>query len=494
MLQEIAAKRLAKLRSDKPPDISSAWSPHPGPQTQFWDSTCREILYGGAAGGGKSAAITALPLKWVHLPEFEAVILRRETTQLDDLIQKSEALVPKVFPGLNPTHSPHFEWKFPSGAKLKYRHCQRLDDYKKFDGWEINLLCFDELTHFTEKQYKYICARVRSPDRNLPTYIRASTNPGGPGHEWVMHRWRAWLVPGAQCDGLEERSDGKSKLPPAKPGEVLWIRTEDGKETYYREDPGKEPGRPAALTRTFIPAQIEDNPAILEDEAYLATLEGLDAVRRRQLRGGDWLVKPAAGLLFKRGWVQFVDSVPRNVRRVRAWDLAATLPSDENPDPDWTVGALLAVDSENTIYVENIVRDRTTPGAVRDLIVSTAELDPRGTVISIPQDPGQAGKSQVANLMSHLVGHMVESAPVTGDKVTRFGPFSSSAEHGMVKIVRGDWNKALVEELESFPTKGIHDDQADAVADAFRLLTESGAGRFLAAMEAIEERGGLVFA
>src|SRR5690606_29111291 len=134
--------------------------------------------------------------------------------------------------------SPNYEWTFPAGGKAKFRHCQKPGDYKKYDGWEINLLCFDELTHFTERQYKYLCARVRSSRPELPTLIRATTNPGGPGHEWVFRHWGAWLDPEFMAEGLEPRFDGDKPLPPAKPGEVWWIRTlDDGREVYYREKP-----------------------------------------------------------------------------------------------------------------------------------------------------------------------------------------------------------------------------------------------------------------
>jgi predicted phage terminase large subunit-like protein len=465
------------------PRIEAAWTPNPGPQSEFYNSTCREVLYGGAAGGGKSAALTALPLRWSTLPGFEAVTFRRESTQLDDLTQKSEQLFPKVYAGLEPVRSPNYEWTFPAGGKLKYRHCQREHDYKKYDGWEINLVCFDELTHFTEKQYKAICARVRSANPKLPTLIRSTTNPGGDGHEWVFKHWGAWLDPEFKAPGLPTRKgpDGK-KLPPALPGEVWWVRTlDDSSEAYFREEPNFGPGVAPALSRTFIPAKLEDNPHLLDnDPAYVAQLNALDPVRRAQLRNGDWLIRPGAGRYFKRTWVDFVDQAPANpLRRVRAWDLAGTEKKDSKSDPDWTVGVLMSLGRDGRIYVEDVVRFRGNPGEVTRQIKATAELDTQGITIVLPQDPGQAGKFQANSFRQELRGWIVKARPVSGDKVTRFGPFSTQAEGQLVSLVRGKWNAPYCEELEGFPDVA-HDDQVDATSDAFKFV--SSVNRLFAAV------------
>lgn len=473
-------RQLAKDRqgSTEPPKLSDFWKPNPGPQAQFFNSTCHEVLYGGAAGGGKSAAITALPLKWAHIPGFSALTLRRTFKQGKQLRKYSRQLYQSVFPGLKPIKSENYLWPFPSGAEASYGHCQNEDDHEQYDGEEIHLLCFDELTHFTETQYLYISGRVRSSDPRHPTYIRATTNPGGPGHDWVFKRWGAWLNPDFQAPGLEARYVGGVRVPSAKPGEVLFIETIDGVEHYHRED------GPRRLSRTFIPAMLADNPHMGEE--YQLQIDQMDPVRRAQLGDGDWLIKPAAGLYFKRRWVEIIPEAPEGVRWIRNWDLAATEPNEENKDPDWTRGVKIGK-LGSTIFIGGLESCRSTPGSVADLIKTTAGLDGHSVSIGLPQDPGQAGKSQVSQYVELLEGFTVLSETESGDKVTRFGPFSTQAEHGNVKLIKGDWNEELIRELEAFPTKGVHDDIVDAVSGGYRKLT-SGAANFIDAMNAFESR------
>lgn len=490
LLPSIARRRLeriAQARGPAAPSIEEHWRPNPGPQEQFFNSDCREILYGGSAGGGKSAALTALLLKYSHLPGFNGVVFRRESGQFRDLIVKSEALFPRVYPGLTPVYSPHFKWTFPAGGTAHYRHLQHEKDARAYDGWEINFLGFDELTHFLESQYLALLARVRSSDPRLPRIIRSTTNPGGPGHDWVFRRWGAWLDPEFDAQGLGRRvSDDGAPAPPALPGEVLWVRTlDDGTERFYRERPPDEPGLPPALSRTFIPAKLSDNPHLAQnDPEYVAALNSLDPVRRAQLKEGDWLVKPAAGLLFKRSWVQFVDAVPAGALRVRYWDLAATEDSSD-ANPDWTVGVLLAK-VDDLVFIEDVIRVRSNPGEVERLIINTAEADGPSVFVGLPQDPGQAGKFQASHLVKRLEGFTTLVEIESGDKVTRFGPFSAQAEHGNVRIVRGAWNKAYIEELEAFPTKGVKDDQVDATSGAYKRAV-GDLFNLVGAMNALQE-------
>ncbi len=177
---------------------------------------------------------------------------------------------------------------------------------------------------------------------------------------------------------------------------------------------------------------------------------------------------PAGGTLFKVGLLGTLDALPAGCKLVRAWDLAATKKLGTR-DPDWTVGALLAKTPQDAWVIVDVVRLRGGPEEVEQTIVATAQRDGRGVRISLPQDPGQSGKMQVLYLTKKLAGWRVDSSPETGDKVTRAAPFASQVNVGNVSMLRGAWNRPMIEELGGFPN-GSHDDQVDALSRAFAGL------------------------
>ena len=437
------------------------WRPNPGPQSQFLASTAYEVLYGGQAGGGKSAALIAMPLRWATHPEFNGLVLRRESTQLGNLLTKARKVYAPAFPGAH-FHGTENRWTFPAGATLRFNHCKEENDKYDYQGDEFAFVGFDELTHFSRSQYLEIATRIRSASAGLPRYLRATTNPGGIGHEWVFERWGAWLNPNYEAEGLAiRRTSNGRRLPPARPGEVLWVLRKGDRDTFVPR------GTPRAKSRQFIPAALADNPALLqEDPDYETRLDDLDPVRRAQLKGGDWLAKPGAGLYFKRDWFSFLDSAPAGIRWVRAWDLAATTPTPTT-DPDWTVGVKLGLHGD-AIVIGHIARMRGNPGEVERFVRQTAEADGRTVPIRLPQDPGQAGVAQAATYQKMLDGWSVRFVRPTGDKITRAGPLSAQASPPArrVVLVRGTWTDAFLDEAEGFP-EGAHDDQIDAAADAY---------------------------
>lgn len=438
------------------PASGERWSPNLGPQTSFLASSAYEVLYGGAAGGGKSEGLLVGPLRFVHLPRFRGILFRRTFPELEkSLIQRSFQYYQPAFPGARYNEQKHV-WKFLSGALIYFSHLEHDKSVFDHQSAEYQYIGFDELTSFTRWQYTYMLSRARSSS-GIPIRIRSGTNPGGEGHSWVQKRWAPWLGP------PEEEADTYDG-PRAEPGRVLhYVNEAEGERWVSR-------GTLRALSRVFIPAKLADNPHI--DSGYADRLMGLDAVTRARLKDGNWLIRPARGLYFKRGWLRFVDVVPAGARRFRYWDLAAT-EEGGGEDPDWTVGVLLAI-YEGQIFIESVIRFRGTPREVEATILATAEVDGVGVHIGLPQDPGQAGKFQASYLIGKLQGYVVHAAPETGDKVTRAGPISAQAEAGNVALVRGRWNAQCVGELESFP-EGKHDDVVDALSGAYARLVGSPA-------------------
>ncbi len=197
-------------------------------------------------------------------------------------------------------------------------------------------------------------------------------------------------------------------------------------------------------------------------------LLSLPTLERERLLGGNWKIRPAAGLYFKREWCAVVDAIPADLDVVRYWDLAATEKTEFN-DPDWMVGIKLGRDKDGGYWLLDMVRARANPGDVDTLLLNTAMLDGKQVRIGFGQDPGQAGKSQALHLVRALSGFTVTPTSESGDKLTRFGPFSSQCRAGNVKIRRGSWNEELFRALEGFPELA-HDDEVDACSGALEML------------------------
>lgn len=173
---------------------------------------------------------------------------------------------------------------------------------------------------------------------------------------------------------------------------------------------------------------------------------------------------PAEGGIFKPDQLQVIDALPAlTVRWVRGWDLASTT------DGDWTAGVRIGKLSDGRFVIADSLRLRAGPDQRDAAILNTASADSRSTRVSLPQDPGQAGKTQVLYLTRSLAGYPVTSSPESGDKVTRAEPIAAQINVGNVMMLRGDWNKTFTDELRMFPN-GAHDDQVDALSRAFSEL------------------------
>ncbi|ASP79651.1 phage terminase large subunit [Sinorhizobium meliloti] len=439
--------------------------PQPGPQTAFLASPADIAIYGGSAGGGKTWALLMEPLRHIANPQFGAVFFRRSTVQVRNeggLWDESE----KLYPAIGASPKEHvLQWSFPSGASVSFAHLEHDKTVLNWQGSQIPLICFDELTHFSAKQFWYMVSRNRSMSGVRP-YIRATCNPDA--DSWVAEFISWWIDQGTGLP-IPERA-GVLRWFVRIGDAIIWGNSPQDLAHYTapNEDGIDSPIPPKSVT--FVPAKLSDNRALMAaDPSYLASLMALPTVERERLLGGNWKIRPAAGLMFRRDWCEVVSTVPAGVVRwMRGWDIAAT-PKTESNDPDATAGTKIGKLSDGRYIVAHHTSDFLSPSGVERLIKNTASNDGEDVHISLPQDPGQAGKSQVSSMTKMLAGYSVRATPESGDKVTRFSPFSAQAEAGNVLVLKGPWNEAWFSSLEGFP-EATHDDDADSTSRAFNAL------------------------
>lgn len=440
--------------------------PQPGPQEQFLGSPADIAIYGGAAGGGKTWSLLLEPLRHINNPDFGAVFFRRNTVQVRNEGGLWDESV-KIYPGAGGVgREIPLDWKFPSGSKISMAHLEHDKTVLNYQGAQIPLQLYDELTHFTEKQFFYMLSRNRSMCGVRP-YIRATCNPDA--DSWVA-KFIAWWIDQETGLPIPERS-GVIRYFVRVGEKIVWGNNPEELAGHtMTDDEGQQvPIPPKSVT--FIASKLTDNKALMQaDPGYMASLLALPMVDRERLLNGNWKIRPAAGLLFQRGWCEVIDVAPANVRWVRGWDLAAT-PKTEGTDPDATSGTKIGQLADGRYIVGHHVKDWLSPAGVRTLLKNTASQDGKATRISVPQDPAQAGKDQKRSIAQDLAGYDVRFAPQTGDKVTRFSSFSAQAEAGNVLVLRGDWNDDWFTALEGFP-EAKHDDEADSTSWAFNELAK----------------------
>ena len=275
------------------------FKPNPGPQTDFRAAGEREVLYGGSAGGGKSYAMLADPLRYMGHPAFSGLLLRHTTEELRELIFKSQELYPKIWPGIKWSER-KMQWTAPSGARLWMSYLDRDDDVLRYQGLAFSWIGFDELTQWQSPYaWNYMRSRLRSTAPDLPIYMRATTNPGGRGHHWVK---KMFIDPSAYGKAFDATD--------IETGEVL------------RYPSGHSKAGKALFKRRFIPARLSDNPYLSDAGDYEAMLLSLPEQQRRQLLEGDWDIKEGAAFTEFNRDIHVVEpfDIPNNWVKFRACD------------------------------------------------------------------------------------------------------------------------------------------------------------------------------
>lgn len=277
----------------------------------------REVLYGGAAGGGKSSALLLAALQYVDVPSYSAILFRKTYADL----ALPGALMDRATEWLAGSGAKwdgkEKTWRFPSGATLSFGYLDNKDDHYRYQGAEFQCIGFDELTQFPEHQYRYLFSRLRRlAGSAIPIRMRAASNPGGIGHEWVKKRF------------LREQSPD----------------------------------------RLFVPARLSDNPH-LDQSAYTASLHQLDPITRAQLLAGDW--DAYQGGRFKRAWFkryhpELLDNdlyyvlagrERRSAKVSDCWNMVICDPAaSEKETADYTVIGAFAVTPLRDLLVLDVVR------------------------------------------------------------------------------------------------------------------------------------------
>lgn len=223
------------------------------------------------------------------------------------------------------------------------------------------------------------------------------------------------------------------------------------------------------VTPIFTDPRQHDGELLFPERFGEAQVADLERTMGTYASAGQLQQRPAprGGGMFRRDWFPVVDAAPAGCKWVRGWDLAATA----NDTAAWTAGVRIGRAPDGRFYIADSRRIQGSAADAERLIVNTASQDGAEVAGSLPQDPGQAGKAQAQYLIRQLAGYAYRATPESGDKETRALPLAAQAEAGNVLIVRGQWNREFLDELETFPM-GKFKDQVDAASRAFADLVK----------------------
>lgn len=382
------------------------------------------------------------------------------------LVDKSLELYPKLGGHLNRSE---LRWYFPSGSTIKFWHLSSPDSWTDWQGSEVSLFEFDQLEEFTQTQFLKILGCGRSTCGVKPQII-ATMNPDA--NSWIRKLIDWWLAPDGYID-LE------------KNGAIRYftvIQDEDDNPQFlwvdkdWCDDNGQPP-----KSITFIVSDVWDNPALLESNPeYLSSLMAQNAVDRERYlgqkgRGGNWNITETAGITFRSEWFGIVDCLPDfrpDIKKcVRAWDLAATEKDYSDPTASVKMMTVNNDDGQQIFYVLGITNEVMSPDAIEKRILGCANSDGNKYPIRWEQEQGgSAAIRDTAARMRMLSGYNSGGILAWGDKVKRAKGLSMAAEQRRVKLLRGTWNDAFLNQFKDFPDMCDHDDIVDAASYAYNYL------------------------
>lgn len=474
-------------------------APQKGLQTLAMNVKADVIFYGGAAGSGKSRLILMKPLQYINDPHFEGIFFRRVTTQLagaGGLWPESK----KLYAGFNTNFSEKgMKHTFKSKATLKFSHMEHEKNADDHQGLQYSAIFFDELTHFTEYQFTYLLSRLRS-EADMDSFCMATMNPDP--DSWVV-KWVEWYL------------DEDGFFIPERNGKIRHFIVHEN-QPIFRDTAQELKDEFPELLRIYNPVDdvwvnlepktfcalfgtIFDNPALIKaNPNYLAELKSLPVVDRARLLDGNWYYRPKGANYFQRDWLHKADKVPAKAMCCRAWDKAATEPSEVYRQPDYTASVRVWKDTSGYFYITgDYIKDafddkdhqvlgkfRKRAGDRDNMILKQAQLDGTDCKVVFPVDPASAGKTEFENSAKALTckGFIVKKDPMPAQKskLMRFLPFASACENGLVSIVESSFNpktlEAFLGELEKFTgepsTELRKDDWPDATASGFNYMAK----------------------
>ncbi len=460
----------------------------------FSACTADIAIFGGQAGGGKTWALLLEMARWMFVAGFRGLLLRRtiaDQRKAGGLLDTATDVFGQL--GASKRMSPDIDFIWKSGAKVQLSGCEQEEAIKEWQGAQLDLVGWDELTHFTKFQFWYLYTRMRSAHGKIKPYFRATCNPEP--DSWVRELIAWWI--GADGFAIPERS-GVIRWLCREGDDYRWFDSQAQAQAWLTEigDTDQDP-----VSVTFIPAKLSDNPILLKnDPKYRGRLAVQDAQTRALLLDGNWNARVQPGAFFDRSWFDVYESVPEwkdVVCACRAWDIADSRPTPERPNPDWTAGVLLYLLKNGRVVVCDVQHVRESEGAVDELMARIAVQDGPRVTIGLFQDPASAGKRDVRHLQTAL-RKALPSANITVElagkgkdsKLTYARPFSAYVDPRTMAdgrelravIVRAPWNSAYLGELVAFPPtdKALHDDMVDATGRAWLELAKRRPGGFAA--------------
>lgn len=469
-------------------------------QALFMNSESFMCVFGGSAGSGKTYTSLMRFLRYIHDSNFVGYVFRTNATDL----KKQGGAFPtavKMFTEFDPrvtyTQQP-MVIKFPSGASISFTGMDDEAGRKAIHGIEISAAMVDEAANMLEEDIWWIISRLRT-NADMKPNIWLTCNPDASSYllKWIDDYYlypRGTYVDGELVEGRPNPDvNGDERFYLRVGNDLHWGATS---EELFEKFSSKFPlnpltGKSTCLPKSFrfIGATCFDNPEMLKkNPEYVSSLSSQPRVTMERLLLGNWYAREESSGYYKRDWVKEVKPydkgdmsyLSRVTKRVRAWDMACTIPSEKNNDPDYSVGVLLARTKDGEFFVEDMQRFRKRTGEVLEHILQTAAEDRKKfgshVITLLPTDPAEAGKSikyiRAKEFASRGIPVKFEKPFTTKSKLDRFLPFSSACENELVHIVVADWNDALHSELENFDgvSRKFHDDICDSVASAYNHI------------------------